>query len=181
MADGKPVPGENEIYLALGTNLGDRYRYLAAAIDSLQRRGISVLDESPIYETEAVGDVDQPDFLNMVVQVSTHLSPNALLAEILAIEKEHGRVRDKKWGPRTLDLDILFYGKLIIEDPDLVVPHPLIHQRAFVLLPLRDLVPGFVHPVLGLTIEELAERVPGKEGVRRWEKHSANGCVHIEN
>lgn len=173
--------GVQEAYLALGTNLGDRFHFLSKAIDSLEKRGIEVLAQSPVYETEAVGYTDQPDFLNMVVRVRTDLPPASLLREMLDIEQENGRVRDEKWGPRTLDLDILFYGKLVIKNSDLIVPHPLMQERAFVLLPLRDVAPDLVHPVLQLTIRELAEQVPGKGGVRRWEKPLANGCVHTEN
>lgn len=171
----------HEGFLALGSNLGDRERYLTDAIDSLRRRGIEVEEQSPVYETKAVGYADQPDFLNMVVRIRTELAPVDLLAGILKIEQEHGRVRLEKWGPRTLDLDILFYDRLVINVPDLIIPHPRMQERAFVLFPLRDLAPDFVHPVLGLTVAEMAEHVAGQGGVRRWEKPSASDCVPIEN
>lgn len=171
-----------DAFLALGSNLGDRNGYLQRAINDLQmREDIHVLTASPIYETAAVGYTDQPDFLNMVVHIETSLPAEVLLEEVLSIEKQLGRLRELKWGPRTIDIDLLFYGKLVIRTEDLVVPHPFLHERAFVLLPLQDIAPNWVHPVLGVTVQEMAEQVSGKEGVHRWEKPLANGCVHIEN
>ncbi|BCJ87379.1 2-amino-4-hydroxy-6-hydroxymethyldihydropteridine diphosphokinase [Effusibacillus dendaii] len=169
------------IFVSMGSNLGEREAYLASALHSLSLRGISVLEQSPVYETKAVGIEDQPDFLNMVIRVQTDLAPHNLLKNLLQIEAEHGRVRDLKWGPRTLDLDLLFYGKLVEQSDDLILPHPHMHDRAFVLLPLQDLAPDWVHPLLGKTVREMVADVSGKGGVRRWEKPLANGCAPTES
>lgn len=176
-----PGLGKQEGFIALGSNLGDRELYLAGAIRSLEEKGIRVLEQSPVYETKAVGYLDQPDFLNMVVRFESELPVQELLNKLLAIEAKHGRIRKTKWGPRTLDLDLLFYGKLILDDPKLTVPHPRIQERAFVLMPLQDLAPDLLHPLLGLTVKKMAEQVPGKEGVRRWEKPLESGFVPTEN
>nr|WP_245533979.1 2-amino-4-hydroxy-6-hydroxymethyldihydropteridine diphosphokinase [Effusibacillus pohliae] len=181
MGQRNPDTGMHEAFLGLGSNLGDRERYLADAICSLQQKGIRMLAQSPVYETKAVGYVDQPDFLNMVVRVQTELPPHELLRLMLAVERQCGRRRDVKWGPRTLDLDLLFYDNLVLDGCDLAVPHPRLEERAFVLLPLCDLAPDWVHPVSGLTVREMAEQVPGKGGVRRWERPLANGCGPTEN
>lgn len=171
-----------DAYLALGSNLGERQQYLRRAIDALhETKGIAVLQESPVYETAAVGFTDQPDFLNMTIHVQTTLTPEELLDKALSIEKQLGRTREVKWGPRTIDIDILFYGKLVTKTEKLIVPHPYLHERAFVLLPLRDIAAGWVHPLLQMTVHEMAEQVSGKEGVRRWEKPLANDYAPIEN
>jgi 2-amino-4-hydroxy-6-hydroxymethyldihydropteridine diphosphokinase len=171
-----------DAYLALGSNLGDRQHYLRSAIKALQMtEGITVVQESPVFETAAVGYTNQPDFLNMALHIKTTLTPEKLLERALAVETELGRVREIKWGPRTIDIDVLFYGRLIINTETLIVPHPFLHERAFVLLPLRDIAPDWVHPLLRITVHEMAEQVSGKEGVHRWEKPLVNDCVHIEN
>jgi 2-amino-4-hydroxy-6-hydroxymethyldihydropteridine diphosphokinase len=168
-----------EAYLALGSNLGDRIGYLQKAIRALHaHEQIQVLALSPVYETQAVGYVDQPDFLNLVVRLKTSLPPRSLLHVCMRIEKENGRTRDIQWGPRTLDLDILLYGSEMIDEPELIIPHPRMCERAFVMVPLCDLVPTLVHPVCGKTVRELLQDVPGKEGVFpctmiRWHEESA--------
>lgn len=168
----KDTLGEDDTvaFLSIGTNLGDRERYLLAAMESLEKKSIKILAKSPIYETEPVGFADQPNFLNMVIQIATDLSAEELLMETMGIEKEQHRVRVKRWGPRTLDLDILFFGDQVIDEPHLLVPHPRASERAFIVLPLKDIAPDFIHPVLGVSIQELAKNVPGKEGVKKWKE-----------
>lgn len=168
-----------DAFLALGSNLGDRYGCLCSAIDSLSAiDGIEVVAQSSIYETKAVGFTDQPDFLNMAIRIRTLLTPEQLLSACMSVEQKYGRVREQKWGPRTLDIDVLFYGKLVIEHSNLLVPHPRLQERAFVVLPLWDLAPEWVHPGNGLTIQEMKQQVPGKEGVRKWERPLAKDSEH---
>jgi 2-amino-4-hydroxy-6-hydroxymethyldihydropteridine diphosphokinase len=127
------------VYLALGSNLGDRLATLQRAVDLLDARsGIEVLRSSRVYETDPVGP-PQPAYLNAVIEVRTELEPQALLKECLAVENELGRVRAERWGPRTIDVDVLTYDEREVAEPDLVVPHPRMHERAFVLVPLGEL------------------------------------------
>lgn len=154
-----------EIFIALGSNLGDRAAHLRAAIDGLARLG-SHVRVSPFYETEPVGYLDQGPFLNGAMCMETILAPAELLRAMLAIEAGHGRVRDIKNGPRTLDLDLILYGDLVLETPELVVPHPRLQERAFVLVPLCDLAPERIHPLLGATMSELLARL-GPQAYRR--------------
>jgi 2-amino-4-hydroxy-6-hydroxymethyldihydropteridine diphosphokinase len=134
-------------FLALGSNLGDRPAYLQLAIDSLARApGVRVVAVSRVYETVPVGGPVQDDYLNAVVAVDTDLDPHALLALGQQIERDARRVREQRWGPRTLDVDVLLYDDLRIDTPDLTVPHPRMHERGFVLAPLRDVAPDQVSP-----------------------------------
>ena len=142
------------VYLSLGTNLGDRLANLRKALRALAP-GVRILSESRVYETPAWGYEDQPPFLNMVVKAETDLDPHPLLTRLKDLERELGRTPTFRWGPRLIDIDILFYNDLILELPDLIIPHPRLHERAFVLVPLRDIAPGFVHPVLRQTVSEL--------------------------
>jgi 2-amino-4-hydroxy-6-hydroxymethyldihydropteridine diphosphokinase len=128
-------------FLGLGSNLGDRYAHLKAAVMSLRNLGV-ITEGSPIYETAPVGGPDQDPYLNAVVAMDTEMSAMELLRGLLAIEKSVGRIRDERWGPRTLDLDILTYGDQAIREPGLTVPHPEIRNRRFVLTPLADVAPG---------------------------------------
>jgi 2-amino-4-hydroxy-6-hydroxymethyldihydropteridine diphosphokinase len=126
-------------YLGLGSNLGDRLANLQHAVHRLGRaEGVRVLRSSRVYETDPVGP-PQPDYLNAVVEVETDLSARELLRTCLGVEVELGRVRDERWGPRTIDIDVLSYGDERVDEPDLVVPHPRMHERAFVLVPLAEL------------------------------------------
>lgn len=154
-----------EAFIALGSNVGDRAAHLRAAIEALTRIDSHLL-VSPFYETAPVGYLDQGPFLNGVVRIETGLDPAALLRALLAVEVEHGRVRDVRNGPRTLDLDLILYGDLVFETPELVVPHPRLQERAFVLVPLCDLAPERVHPVSGATMRELLARL-GPHDYRR--------------
>ncbi len=142
------------IYIALGTNLGDRPANLRAAVAALPP-DVQVTAASPIYQTPPWGYTDQPDFLNQVVRGETVLPPNKLLAYLKEIETNVGRTPTFRYGPRVVDLDILFYDDLTLEQPDLTIPHPRLHDRAFVLIPLADLAPGLRHPISKATISEL--------------------------
>jgi 2-amino-4-hydroxy-6-hydroxymethyldihydropteridine diphosphokinase len=143
------------VYLALGSNVGDRERNLRAAIELLP-----VLRISPIYETEPVDYTEQPWFLNLVVEAETDLSPFDLLATTSRIEQELGRVRDIPKGPRTIDIDILLFGDQIVNTPDLQIPHPRMAERRFVLAPLADLAPDLRHPATRQTVREMLAAAP---------------------
>ena len=127
------------IYLGLGSNLGDRLANLGRAVRELEERGVRGLRSSRVYETDPVGGPPQPEFLNAVLEAGTELEPRELLKVCLEIEAEMGRVRGERWGPRLIDLDLLTYGGIEIDEPDLTVPHPRMHERAFVLVPLLEL------------------------------------------
>jgi len=142
------------VYLALGTNLGDRPANLSAAIETLPLE-IKVIAKSKIYETPPWGYENQPAFLNMAVKCETNLEPESLLKCLKQLEVQLGREQSFHWGPRLIDIDILFYDDLILESESLIIPHPRLRERAFVLVPLADIAPGFVHPVLKETIKEL--------------------------
>jgi 2-amino-4-hydroxy-6-hydroxymethyldihydropteridine diphosphokinase len=146
------------VYIALGTNLGNRPDNLRAALGTLPPE-VSVLAESHVYETPPWGYEDQPAFLNMVVKAETSLEPGALLKYLKQLEVQLGREGNFRWGPRLIDLDILFYDDLIIDTPPLVIPHPRLHERAFVLVPLADVAPEYVHPLLGECIWDLLQRI----------------------
>jgi len=144
-------------YIALGANVGHRERNIRAALDKLGTTdGVQVVRVSSLIENPAVGGPpDSPPFLNGAVEVSTSLSPAALLERLLEIEREIGRVRREKWGPRPIDLDLLLCGDQVLATPGLTLPHPLMHQRRFVLEPLAQIAPQVIHPQLKRTIGQL--------------------------
>lgn len=150
-----------DVYVALGSNLGDREAHLTAAVEALRARpGVRITAVSRVYETDPVGPPPQGPYLNAVVRLRTRLPPRELLETLLEIEAAQGRQRESgRDRARTLDLDLLFYGSLTLDEPGLRVPHPRLHERGFVLGPLRDLAPALVHPRLGKTVEELARNV----------------------
>jgi 2-amino-4-hydroxy-6-hydroxymethyldihydropteridine diphosphokinase len=144
-------------YIALGANLGDREANIKSALDKLNRTpGVAITKVSSLIENPAVGGPpDSPAFLNAAAQFLTSLSAPALLNRLLEIEHEIGRIRREKWGPRPIDLDLLFYDEQVLEIPGLTLPHPLMHQRRFVLQPLAQIAPDALHPVLKRTVGEL--------------------------
>ena len=146
------------VYIALGTNLGERLVNLHAAIRFLPP-DVTVLAESHVYETLPWGYENQPAFLNMVVKAETGLEPVALLAYLKQLEVQLGREQNFRWGPRLIDLDILFYDNLIVNTPPLVIPHPRLHERGFVLVPLADVAPDLVHPVFQKSVSALLSEV----------------------
>jgi len=138
------APGPRRAHLGIGSNLGERLAYLQLAVDELAATdGVTVTGVSPVYETAPVGGPEQPDFLNAVVAVDTTLTAHELLRVAQRIENEAERVRTVRWGPRTLDVDVLLVGEEVIDEPDLVVPHPRLTERAFVVVPLADLDPAW--------------------------------------
>ncbi len=161
-------------YLGLGTNLGDREGNLRQALKELDALPTMERDRtSSIYETAPVGVTEQPDFLNLVVSVRTRLSPHELLDVLQGVENKMGRVRTVRWGPRVIDLDLLLYGELVVETPELTVPHPRLQERSFVLMPLAEIAPALVPPGGSEAIEKLLEEFlakPGETGnIRRLE------------
>jgi len=151
------------VYLGLGSNLGDRQANLDRALEFLSQR-LRMGKISSIYDTEPLGDSNQPRFLNLVCQAFTHLEPAGLLALAKGIEHKLGRV-GKSGAPRTIDIDILIYGDQVIKTPELVIPHPKMTERAFVLIPLDEIASDLVHPVAGKTVKELLQSVTEKQGV----------------
>lgn len=155
-------------YVGLGSNLGNRAAFLRGALAALDAEpGVRLMGVSPIYETDPVGVTDQPPFLNQVAELETVLTPDALLTRLLAIERAFGRERRVRWGPRTLDLDLLLYGDARIATERLCVPHPRMTERAFVLVPLADMAPDLVIPGTGRCVRDWV-RLVGTKGVRRW-------------
>ena len=161
LKDYKPV----NVYLGLGSNLGDRQHNLDEAMELLSQR-VRLFEVSSTYDTEPVGNPDQPRFLNLVARIQTRLAPLELLTLTKGIEAKLGRTRDKPNTPRSLDIDILFYGDQVVKNRQLVIPHPRLTERAFVLVPLTEIAPKLIHPVSGKTAEKLlAELKQGLQGV----------------
>ncbi len=155
------------VYLGLGSNLGNREDNLDMALKLLAQR-MKVGRVSSIYDTEPMGNTDQPRFLNIACEVSTRLSPEGLLALAKGIEVKMGR-RGKSGEPRTIDIDILLYGDIVIDTPDLVIPHPRMAERSFVMVPLAEIAPELVHPVSWEKIKDMRDAIKEKQGVLKWE------------
>ena len=163
----------NGIYLLLGSNLGNRLAQFSKAVRLLEDNGVKMLRSSVIYETEPWGNVNQPSFLNAVIEVSTKVPPRELLAICLGIEIQLGRKRGIKWGARNIDIDILFYHNEIIAEDDLIIPHPGIPDRQFTLLPICDLAANERHPLTKESMQQLLDKMPDDESCKRTELHLA--------
>ncbi|WP_062051257.1 2-amino-4-hydroxy-6-hydroxymethyldihydropteridine diphosphokinase [Bacillus sp. JCM 19034] len=169
-------------YIALGSNIGERHLYLEKAIILLNKEEeIKVYKQSSIYETDPVGYEDQQRFLNMVVEIQTSLTSEQLLEKTQQIERSCGRTREIKWGPRTIDLDILLYDQENMEMEHLMIPHPRMWERAFVLEPLKEIAPAFYIADKGKTVSELYNELPEKEGVKVWKVTVVDESVRFES
>ena len=154
-------------YIGLGSNMGDKSGNILKSLDLLgQFKKIKVVKRSSFYETEPVGYEDQDWFVNAVAELETELSPRELLDALMKIEQNMGRKREIKWGPRTIDLDILLYDQLCLNEPDLIIPHPRMHERAFVLVPLAEIAPNVKHQSLDRTINELLKSLDSAKLVK---------------
>lgn len=163
-----PASDTTDTYLLLGTNLGDRMALLKQALAEITDE-IGMLGRvSSIYETAAWGNENQPNYLNQVVQVTTALSPFQLLEQTQAIEKKMGRERHGKWEARLMDIDILFFGEYVVDMPNLQVPHPHLAERKFTLVPLQEIAPLLVHPLLEKTITDLLNQTTDQLPVKRY-------------
>jgi len=145
------------VHIGIGSNIGNRQRNCREAIRQLGSRGVKVVKEAAMIETEPWGVADQPRFINMAVEAETDMTPDRLISLLKDIEVSMGRTESVRWGPRLIDLDILFYDDLIIDSPGLKIPHPRLHERAFVLVPLSEIAPEKVHPVLKKSMRELCD------------------------
>jgi 2-amino-4-hydroxy-6-hydroxymethyldihydropteridine diphosphokinase len=170
------MSSEVEVYFCLGSNLGDRQANLDRALDLLSQR-VRIDKVSSVYDTEPVGLIDQPRFLNLVCRIYTTLTPAGLLTLIKGIEQKMGRTPAGRNAPRPIDIDILFYGNQVIQTPDLVIPHPRLVERAFVLVPLSEIAPHLVHPVSGKNIQEMLKDISGIQGVFKWEEGQGKSDV----
>jgi 2-amino-4-hydroxy-6-hydroxymethyldihydropteridine diphosphokinase len=158
---------KNTVYLSLGSNIGDRVANLQQATERLQKLG-TIVAASSLYETDPVEVEQQPMFLNCALAMETELTPRRFLSRILALERSMGRRRTQVKGPRTIDIDIVFFGSAVVDTPALTIPHPAMHQRRFVLEPLAEIAPDARHPVLKRSMRELLDALPqGSEEVRR--------------
>ncbi|PFK36834.1 2-amino-4-hydroxy-6-hydroxymethyldihydropteridine diphosphokinase [Bacillus cereus] len=164
---------KNVVYVALGSNIGDRYTYLSQAIELLNKNPhIRVEDISSVYETDPVGYTDQNRFLNLVIKISTNLLPQELLEVTQKVEVGLGRKREIRWGPRTVDLDILLYNQENIESENLIVPHPRMFERAFVIVPLLEINQDIKQNISRSQVDEMKRR----EGVTVWKQKNGEGA-----
>lgn len=155
------------VFLLLGTNSGDRKKNLDTALRSIADEAGTINRMSSVYETDAWGITEQPAFYNQVAEIETALDAHSLLTTILSIEKKMGRVRREKWGERIIDIDILFFGSEVVNSDALTIPHPQLAFRKFTLVPLCELIPDFIHPVLQKTIAELLSSCTDELNVRK--------------
>ncbi|MFQ5441384.1 MAG: 2-amino-4-hydroxy-6-hydroxymethyldihydropteridine diphosphokinase [Thermodesulfobacteriota bacterium] len=157
------------VFIAVGSNLGDRARNCLKAIGLIEENSgrVRLVRKSPFYETEPWGLTEQPPFVNAVIEVATGLEPRPLLAFLKGIEEEMGREGAARWGPRRIDLDIIFFGRRVLRERGLVIPHPRMNERAFVLVPLADIAPGFIHPVFKKTVTAMKGALKDTGSVKR--------------
>jgi len=168
------------VYLALGTNLGNRADNLHRALDAL-RRTFTVEAVSPWYETEPAYVLDQPRFYNLVCRATTTLKPLDVLRALKQMESDLGRLVAVRYGPRVIDLDLLFYDDVILDRPEITVPHPRLPERAFVLVPLADIAPKLMHPKLGLTVSDLRDRLESEFSTVRQIDSTTDGTAARHN
>ncbi|MET4562231.1 2-amino-4-hydroxy-6-hydroxymethyldihydropteridine diphosphokinase [Lysinibacillus parviboronicapiens] len=169
----------NHVYLSIGTNIGERYENLQHAVQLLMdKKEIELVRISSIYETAAVGFTDQADFLNIAVYIKTSYSSSEMLEVCQSVENELGRVREIRWGPRIIDLDILLYNHENIETESLIVPHPRMYERAFVLVPLIEITPTPIGEQLQLAHEALSQLNCEKEGVTLWKESLEHNILY---
>jgi 2-amino-4-hydroxy-6-hydroxymethyldihydropteridine diphosphokinase len=173
----------NKVYIGLGTNVGDRESNLKDAISELAAvPEIEIVSLSSIYETNPVGYLEQGKFLNMVVCINTTFDAQTLLVTCMKIEQNLGRKREIRWGPRTIDLDILLYNQENIVTKNLIVPHPRMLDRAFVVIPLVEIDKDIILPNMEKPIREIMDDIPEKEGVRIWKRKNGEGVLgHLES
>ena len=159
----------NRVFIGIGSNLGDKIDNCRKAINEITAFA-EIVNVSSLYETEPVGNEDQPNFINCAVEIKTDLSPHELLSHLNSVEDKLGRVRGEKWGPRVIDLDIIFYDDLVMKDDDLIIPHPRAHLRRFVLEPICEIAPDFIYPELEISILELLEKLGDSKMVIKLEQ-----------
>ncbi|MFD1630847.1 2-amino-4-hydroxy-6-hydroxymethyldihydropteridine diphosphokinase [Pseudopedobacter beijingensis] len=152
-------------FLSIGANLGDRLDSIEKSLKHIEETIGEIVTQSSVYETQAWGNTNQPDFLNIAIEVRTHLLPQDLLTQIGVIERDLGRKRKEHWGARTIDIDILFYDNLVIKTPDLTIPHPFLQERAFVLVPLNEITSKYIHPILKKNVQQLYDLCEDKSQV----------------
>lgn len=170
------MPAATPCAIALGSNLGDSSAILRAALEAMQNLPqLELVSYSSFYQTIPIGP-PQPDIINGCAVVTTTLSAQTLLKTLLQLEQGFGRVRRERWGPRSLDLDLLFYGQIVLTSPDLQIPHPRLRERAFVLIPLAEIAPDWRDPVTGLSVQALCDKV-SPDGVRRLTSQNSSSQV----
>ena len=162
----EPEVSLNIVFIGVGANLGPVHENFTRALRSMEKCA-RVLAVSSLYESDPVGPQDQPKFTNAVIKVETELSPFELLDHLKTIEKEIGRKKTKRWGPRVIDLDIIFYGDLVISTDSLVIPHPRAHERRFVLEPLLEIEPAAWHPVKNMAVRDICSRLGNSQAISK--------------
>jgi 2-amino-4-hydroxy-6-hydroxymethyldihydropteridine diphosphokinase len=165
------------VYIGIGSNLGDKAGNCRRAVEVILAEARNrIVQCSPLYQTEPVGKKEQDWFINGVSAVETSMGPAELLGFLVGVEEMMGRVRRERWGPRVIDLDILIYDQVVINEEGLQIPHPRLHERRFVLVPLRDVAPDLMHPLLGKTISQILAELPGGEKVFPLPQESQKLC-----